>query len=266
MSARIPSRDWLLGSLGSIEVSSSGLTGPMNNYPDLIHQLVVELGVLSRTSRGRTLLSRIQTAGLDTRGCATALEFAQDLEWNPRTEPSPEMALDQLVVLSSGDREVALVLLVALRRAIREMIFSIGRQSSDLDIGSIVLVELLSVIAISDGDKSVGQLLDRTYRATQRLVRRRDREVLREVPWEVGLDAEEIVTLPELFTCELLEEVFREGLIGQSDIELIRQTRIDGEELADAAARLNEAYKTVQRRRHRAESIILQYLLAAEES
>jgi hypothetical protein len=176
------------------------------------------------------------------------------------------MALDQLVVLSSGDREVALVLLVALRRAIREMIFSIGRQSSDLDIGSIVLVELLSVIAISDGDKSVGQLLDRTYRATQRLVRRRDREVLREVPWEVGLDAEEIVTLPELFTCELLEEVFREGLIGQSDIELIRQTRIDGEELADAAARLNEAYKTVQRRRHRAESIILQYLLAAEES
>jgi len=266
MRARNPSRDWLLGSFGKTQVSSRGLTDPMNNFPDPIHQLVIDLGVLSRTSRGRALLFRFEAAGLDTRGCETVLELAHHLEWNPRTEPSPEMALDQLVAFAKGDRDAALVLLVALHRAFREMIFSIGRQSSDLDIESEVLVELLFGIATSDGEQSVDQLLDRTYRATRRLVRNRQYEVLRLDPWEVGLDVEEILTLPELFTCELLDEVFREGLIEKADMELIRLTRIEGEELADAAARLKEPYKTIQRRRHRAESIIRQFLASERES
>lgn len=247
-------------------MSSRGLTDPMNNFPDPIQQLAIELGVLSRTSRGRALLSRLEAAGLDTRGCETVLELAQSLQWNPRTEPTPENALDQLVALSKGDRDAALVLLVALRRVIGEMIFSIGRESSDLDIESEILVELLSAISTSDGEKSVDQLLDRTYRATRRLVRNRQYEALRMVPWEAGLDVEEILTLPELFTCELLDEVVREGLIGLADVELIRLTRIEGEELADAAARLNEPYKTIQRRRHRAESTIRQSLISERES
>jgi len=238
----------------------------MNNFPDPIHQLVIELGVLSRMSRGRALFSRLETAGLDTRGCETVLELALVLEWNPRTDPSPAMALDELAALSRGDRDAALVLLVALRRAIGEMIFSIGRQSSDLDIESEILVELLSSILTSEGEKSVDQLLDGTYHATRKLVRNRQYEALRMVPWEVGLDVEEILTIPELFTCELLDNVFREGLVCRADMELIRLTRVEGEELADAAARLNEPYKTIQRRRHRAESIIRQSLVSERES
>jgi len=265
MKPKNPFRDWVVGSFGKTPMSSRWLTGPMNNYPDPIHQLVVDLGFLSRTSRGRALHMRLRVAGIDARGSDSVLEVAHDLEWNPRTEPNPSPVLEQLVALTSGDQGATLVLLVALRRALREMAFAIGRQSSDQDVAAEILVELLAGIAVSGGSSSIGQLLDRTYRAALRTVGHQDRQAAQETSWEIGDDVEEI-NYADPFALELLEQCVGSGAITLTDAAIIRLTRVEGVSLDDVADACRVKYQTVKRRRNRAETAIRRFLRDAGES
>jgi DNA-directed RNA polymerase specialized sigma24 family protein len=261
-----PSRDWLAESHGTRHVRSQWLTGHMNNYQEPIHQLVVELDALSRTSRGRALLSRLEIGGIDTRGANSALEVAHDLEWNPRRESSPAPDLDKLVALSIDDSEVSLILLVALRQVLQEMTFSIGRLSSDPDVTSEIVAELLAGIAMADGAKSVEQLLDRTYRTTRRTIRRRERQAARELPWDIDDDVEETLVAPEQFTAEVLGELIHRGYLREADAELFRLTRVDGISLSNIARRRGVRYETLKRRRHRTEMAIRAYLRIAGDA
>ena len=265
MNDKNPSRDWVVGSLGKVPMSSPWLTGPMNNYPDPIHQLVVELDVLSRTSRGRALHTRLRAAGIDACGSESALEIAHDLEWNPRTELSPSPVLEQLAAMANGDQDATLVLLAALRRALREMTFAIGRLNSDQDVAAEILVELLASIAVSGGANSIGPLLDRTYRAALSSVGHQDRQAAREVPWEIGDDMEE-VNCADPVPIDLLEQYVDSGAITLTDAELIRLTRVEGVSLDDVAKARRVKYQTVKRRRNRAETVIRGFLRDAGES
>jgi DNA-directed RNA polymerase specialized sigma24 family protein len=265
MNDKNPSRDWVVGSLGNSQRTSLWLSGVMNNFPDPIRQLVVELDVLSRTSRGRALHTRLRAAGIDARGSDSVLEIAHDLEWNPRTELSPSPVLEQLVALTSGDQDVTLVLLVALRRVLREMAFAIGRMNSDQDVAAEILVELLAGVAVSEGANSLVPLLDRTYRTARRFLRHQDWQVAREVPWEIGDDVEEIICA-DLVPLDLLEQFVDSGAITLTDAEVIRLTRVEGVSLDEVAKARRVKYQTVKRRRNRAETAIRGHLRDAGES
>jgi DNA-directed RNA polymerase specialized sigma24 family protein len=236
----------------------------MNYYPDPIHRLVYELDVLSRTTRGRALFSRLAAANISVAGANSLLEVAQGLEWNPRIEPIPSPILERLVIMSIEDQDTTLILLVALRLALREMAFSIERLSRDPDVVPEILVDLLSEITISGGTDSVTLLLDRTYRKARSTLRRRDRQSAPEVPWDIGDDFEDVMN--EEGTSDLWERFVNSGTISSSDAELIRLTRYEGQSLAEVSKVRRVSYQVSQRRRNRAETVIRGLLRDAGES
>ena len=264
MTSESPVPDWMLGSHGNNPRTSRWLSEVMNHYPDPIHRLVVELNVLSKTSRGRALFSRLAVADITVLGANSLLEIAQGLEWKPRIEPTPSPVLERLVILSFGDQDVTLIILVALRRALREMAFAIERLSSDPDVVPEILVDLLAELAISGGTHSVGLLLDRTYRSARRTLRRQYRRSTLEAPWDIGDDAEDIAD--EEGPSDLWERFVNSGTISSPDADLIRLTRIDGLSLADVSKARQVSYQVAQRRRNRAETVIRGLLRDAGES
>ena len=263
MSSKSPLPDWVVGSLGSFQLSSLCPSGRMNNYPDPIQQLVIELDVLSKTSRGRALYSRLAAANLTVPGAESLLEVAHGIEWDPRTEPRPCPVLERLALLSKGDNDTTLVLLVALRRALREMAFAIGRLSSDLDVVPEILAGLLSEHAISGAVDSIDSLLDRTYQSARRTVRRQDRQAAREVPWAIDDDLEEEIVVDD--STQMLEGFVGSGIILPPDADVIRLTRIEGFSLAEVSKARRVTYQTIKRRRNRAESAIRGFLRDAGE-
>ncbi len=246
--------DWIVGSLGKSQRTSLWLSEVMNNYPDPIHRLTIELDVLSRTSPGRALFSRLAASDITVPGASSLLEVAQGLEWNPRIEPTPSPVLDRLVILSLKDQDTTLILLVALRRAVRELAFAIERLSSNPDVVPEILVDLLAELAISGGTDSVGLLLDRTYRSARRMLRRQDRQSAREVPWDIGDEFEYVTN--EARTSGVFERFISSGTISSPDADLIRMTRIEGLSLAEVSKARRVSYQVVQRRRNRAETVI----------
>jgi DNA-directed RNA polymerase specialized sigma24 family protein len=264
MTYESPVPEWVVGSHGNSQRTSLWLSEVMTNYPDPIHQLVVELNVLSKTSRGRALFSRLQDANVTVPGAISLFEVAQGLEWNPRIEPTPSLVLERLVTLSFRDQDTTLTLLVALRRALREMAFSIGRLSSDPDVVPEILVDLLAELANSGDTESVGVLLDRTYRSARRTLRRQDRQSAPEVPWEFGDDFEEVTN--DVGDSDLLERFVRSGTTSSPDADLIRLTRIEGLSLAEVSNARSANYQTVKRRRNRAETVIRRLLREEGES
>ena len=264
MTYESPVPEWIVGSLGNSRRTSLWLSEVMTNYPDPIHRLVVDLNVLSKTSRGRALFSRLEAADVTVPGAISLFQVAQGLEWNPRIEPTPSPVLERLVVVSPKDRDTTLTLLVALRRVLREMAFSIGRLSSDPDVVPEILVDLLAELAISGGAESVGVLLDRTYRSARRTLRRQDRQSAPEVPWEFGDDFEDVMS--DLGDSDLLERFVRSGTTSSPDADLIRLTRIEGLSLAEVSNARSANYQTVKRRRNRAETVIRGLLREEGES
>lgn len=264
MSAEKPLRDWIMGSLGNSEVSSLWPTGPMHNYPNPIHQLDIELGVLSRTSRGRALHTRLREAGIDVAGAETALDVARLLEWNPRVQSDPDPLVEELIVCSKGDAEVTLVLLVSLRRALGEIAFSIGRLSSDPDVVAEIIVELLAGLAVAGNAASVDLLLEKAYRSARRTMRRQERAVDREVDWLIGMDIEDPDSSSDSAEGEILKEAVDCGVLRSDDAELIHLTRVEGLSLDDVAKARRVRYKMIQRRRHRAESVVRDFLRNSE--
>jgi DNA-directed RNA polymerase specialized sigma24 family protein len=226
----------------------------MNNYPDPINQLVVELDILSKTSQGRALFCRLAATDITVPGANSLLEVAKGLEWNPRIEPTPSPVLERLVILSLNDQDTTLTMLVALRRAIREMAFAIKRLSSDPDVIPEILVDLLGELATSGGTDSVGQLLDRAYRSARATSRRQDRRSASEVPWEISDDFEEMSN--DESEPDFLERFVCSGTISSTDADLIRLTRIDGHSLAEVSGTRRVSYQVAQRRRNRAETLI----------
>ena len=238
-------------------------SGFMNKYPDPTQQLVVGLDVLSRTSRGRALYSRLADANITVPGADSLLEIAHGLEWDPRTEPRPNPILERLARLTNGDRDTTLILLVALRRTLREMAFAIGRLSSDPDVVPELLVGLLSELAISGGVDSIDVLLDRTYQSARRTMRRQDRLTAREVAWAIDVDLEDVIAVDE--TSQILEGFVGLGIISSPDADIIRLTRIEGLSLAEVSRFRRAKYQTIKRRRNRAESAIRGFLRDAGE-
>jgi len=255
--------EWIVGSLGNGQKTSLWLCDVMNYYPDPIHRLVIELDVLSRTSRGRALYLRFLAADVNVPGASSLLEVAQGLEWNPRIEPTPSPVLERLAGLSRGDQDATLVLLVALRGALREMAFAIERLSSDPDVVPEILVELVAEIAMSDAIDSVGPLLDRTYRSARRTLRRQDRQSAPEVSWDIGDDFEDVTN--EEGTSDVFQRFVSSGTISSPDADLIRLTRIEGLSLAEVSEARRANYQTVKRRRNRAESVVRGLLRDAGE-
>lgn len=264
MTCESPIPAWIVGSLGNDQKTSLWLSDGMNNYTDPIRRLVIELEVLSKTSRGRALYSRLLVADVTVPGASSPLEVALGLEWNPRIEPTPSPVLERLAGLARGDQDATLALLVALRRALREMAFAIERLSSDPDVVPEILVDLLAELAISGGADSIGLLLDRTHRSARRTLRRQDRQSAPEVPWDIGDDFEDVTY--EEGASDLFDRFVSSGTISSSDADLIRLTRIEGLSLAEVSKARRAKYQTVKRRRNRAESVIRGLLRDAGES
>lgn len=158
------------------------------------------------------------------------------------------------------------MLLVALRRALGEIAFSIGRVSSDPDVSSEILVELLTGLAISGGAPSVDLLLDQTCRNARRAIRRQERAVGREVDWRVGTDVEDLSSNVAPDASELLEKIVDVGAVRREDAELIHLTRVGGLSLSDVAKARSVRYEMIQRRRHRAEAVVREFLRKSGES
>jgi hypothetical protein len=238
---------------------SHGLTGAMTTHTDPIQLLVRELNVVSATSIGRRSLFRIEAAGLDILGCTTASELAHGIAWDPRKEETPNPHLVALVPLARDDHEVALIVMVALRRPLRDIWFSIVRMGDDLDVGAELLAVLWSQIAGTHEGRDLDAILESVIVQTRRNVRRNKRECTAHESIE-GMDFNDGRPNPGDLTDNLLGHLTSQGIVSREDADVIRVTRIDGVPFREFVRTNDLAHSTTWKRRHRAEEIIAGHL------
>ena len=238
---------------------SHGLTGAMTTHINPIQLLVRELNIVSRTTASQRILLRIEAAGLDLLGCTTASELAQTIAWNPRNGEAPHEHLAALVPLTGGDHEIALIVMVALRRPLRDIWFSIVRLSGDPDVGAEMLCVLWSQFARADSGADLDVILETVYLETRRKVRQDQRRGAAYESIE-GLDFVDEVSNPYDLTDNLLGHLTAQGIVSREDAEVIRATRIDGVPFRDFVRARNLVHSTTWKRRHRAEEVIAGHL------
>ena len=227
----------------------------MTNYSDPIQLLVTEFDTLSATSIGRGVLRRMEMLRIDTHGCATLKEFAQQLEWDPRKEARCHSTLLALVPLAPNDREIALVIMVALRRPFRDMWFSLTRVTGDLDVGGELLVELWSALTRIQQASDLENLMESVYQATRRKVRRSQRQQ-GQLESIGALDFIDDDPIAQCVGDNLLDQLVHRELMGSDDAELIRLTRVEGVPLVELAKSLHVSYDSLRMRRQRIERVI----------
>jgi hypothetical protein len=238
---------------------SHGLTGAMTTHTNPIQLLVRELDIVSRTSGNRRVLLRIDAAGLDLLGCTTASELARTITWDPRMEESPHHHLDALMPLSGGDHQIALIVMVALRRPLRDIWFSIVRAAQDSDVGAEMFAVLWSQFARVDESGDIDEILETVLLETRRKVRRDTRECATYESIE-GLDFIDGESNPYDITDNLLGHLGAQGIVSREDADVIRATRIDGVPFRDFVRTRNLVHSTTWKRRQRAEEIIAGHL------
>jgi hypothetical protein len=238
---------------------SHGLTSPMTNYTDPIQLLTRELDTISATSLGRLALQRIEVHGLDIEGCTTLNELARLIEWDPRHVAVCHPTLSGLVSRAASDHVIALTGLVAMRRPLRDIWFSLARSSNDPDVGAELLVALWTSLELAPIDASPGDILSTVFLQTRRTIRsdQRRQSILESIE---GLDfADERVATIAVRDDEL-ERLITEEVICANDAELIRVTRILGMSLVDYVQTRGLHYDVTRKRRRRAERTIAIHL------
>ena len=238
---------------------SHGLTGAMTTHIDPIQLLVRELNIVSRTTANQRILLRIEASGLDLLGCTTAAELAQTIAWNSRNGEAPHEHLTALVPLTGGDQEIALIVMVALRRPLRDIWFSIVRLSGDPDVGAEMLCVLWSQFARADSSADLDDILEIVFLETRRKVRQDQRRGAAYESIE-GLDFVDEVSNPYDLTDNLLGHLTTQGIVTREDAEVIRATRIGGVPFREFVRTRKLVYSTTWKRRHRAEVIIAGHL------
>ena len=237
---------------------SHGLTVPMNNYTDPIQLLTTELDTLSSLTGGQRLLQRVQATGIDTMRATTASDLARAIEWNPRAEQGCHPTLAALVPLATNDREVAIIVLVALHRPLRAMTYSLSRFAADSDVGMELITTLWGALVENPGI-DVEQLLEVAFVRTRRTVRLEHRRHATSDSIE-GLDFADTAQGLDGLSSDLLATLVDEGVVCRGDADLVRATRVEGATLREHARRQGLAYKTAHQRRLRAERAIANYL------
>jgi DNA-directed RNA polymerase specialized sigma24 family protein len=231
----------------------------MTNHIDPIRLLTTELDTLSATSAGRRVLQRIELGGLDTLGASTPSELAHVIEWNPRTEGRCHATLAALVPLTALDHEIAIIVMAALRRPLRDMWLSSVRFGGNPDDGAELLAGLWRALAqYKDGD--VERILELAFVQSRRSLRRIQRHNAGQESLE-GLDFADGGPNPEDLTDNLLGHLTAQGIVSRKDADLIRVTRMEGVPVCDIAESLNLSYKTTHQRRRRAEAAIAHFLV-----
>lgn len=238
---------------------SHGLTGPMTTHTDPIQLLVRELDIVSRTSANRRVLLRVEAVGLDLLGCTTASEFAQTIAWDPRKTEGPHPHLGALMPLAGGDHQVSFIVMVALRRPLRDIWFSIVRAAQDSDVGAEMLAVLWSQVTRTDEYVDIEEMLETVLLETRRKARRDTRECAAYESIE-GLDFVDDGSNPYDITDNLLGHLTAQGIVSREDADIIRATRIDGVPLRDFVRTRDLAHSTTWKRRQRAEEIIAGHL------
>jgi hypothetical protein len=238
---------------------SHGLTVPMTYHIDPIQLLTAELETLSATSAGKRVLQRIEVRGLDTLGASTPSELAHVIEWNQRTEPCCHATLAAPVPFAAQDHEIAIIVMTALQRPLRDMWLSFVRFGGDPDDGAELLAGLWKVLAKYKGG-DVERILELAYIQTRRTLRRGQRHDAALESIE-GLDFADGGPNPQDLTDNLLGHLSAQGVISRIDADLIRVTRIEGVPIRDFAESLNLPYKTTHQRRRRAEAAIAHFLV-----
>jgi hypothetical protein len=238
---------------------SHGLNVPMTNHIDPIQLLIAELDTLSATSAGRRMLQRIEVRGLDILGATSPSELAQVIEWNPRDEKRCHATLTALAPLATQDHEIAIIVMTALQRPLRDMWLSIVRFGGDPDNGAELLADLWGALAQYKGGDVEG-ILELAFVQTRRSIRRGQRHDAALETIE-GLDFADGGPNPQDLTDNLLGHLTAQGVISRIDADLIRVTRIEGVAIRDLTESLNLPYKTTHQRRRRAEAAIAHFLV-----
>ena len=231
----------------------------MTTHTDPIQLLVRELDVISATSLGRGALRRLESAGFDTQGCATLAELARTIEWDPRKDEVCHPTLTALVRLAAGDYEAFLVVVVALRRPLRDIWFSIARLGDDPDVGAELLAAVWHLLVQVRGEVDLDGLLESAFLETRRRARRDIRRSAALESIEEMDFVDRRATTAEL-PDDLLGYLASEGVISREEAELIRDTRVDDVVFTDFARVRDLNYKTTHQRRLRAERAIATYL------
>jgi hypothetical protein len=238
---------------------SHGLTDPMTNYTDPITLLVFELETLSATSVGRRALRRVEATGVDTLGCTTLKELAQCLAWDPRRGLAGHPTLLALVPLAPNDPEIALVVMVALRRPLRDMWFSITRVTGDPDVGAELLTVLWSLLTRADDGGDLDDLMASVYRGTRQTIRRGHRQQALLVAID-DMDFADCGPNPDDVRDDPLGRLMDQEVISPDDADLIRSTRGGEVTLAEFARVRAVSYDSLRMRRRRIERIVASHL------
>ena len=230
----------------------------MTNYSDPTQLLVTELDTLSATSIGRRVLRRVESEHIDTHGCVTLQEFVRQLEWDPRKEARCHPTLLALVALAPKNRELALVIMVALRQPLRDMWFSLTRVTGDPDVGGELLAELWFALNQFPRVNDLEELMESVYRATRRSVRQSQRQQGRLE--RIGtLDFVDDGPSAQFLGDNLLDLLVHRGLLEPDDAELIRLTRVEGVPLVELAKSRHVSYDSLRMSRRRIERVIASY-------
>jgi hypothetical protein len=238
---------------------SHGLTGAMTTPSDPIQLLVRELNIVSATSLGRRALLRIEAAGYDTMGCTTASELARSIAWDPRKEELPHPHLVAMVPLAAGDHEIALIVMVALRRPLRDIWFSNVRMGDDSDAAADLLAVLWSQFARVRHAADLDTIMEAVLLETRRNVRRDQRRGASHESIE-GLDFADDGPNPNDLTDNLLGNLTEIGVVSRKDADIIYATRVAGVSFRDFVQSNDLVYWATWKRRRRAEEIVAGYL------
>jgi hypothetical protein len=238
---------------------SHGLSGTMTTHSDPIQLLVRELNIVSATSLGRQALLRIEAAGYDTLGCTTVSELAHAIAWDPRKEVTPHPDLIAMVPLAVGDPEIALIVMVALRRPLRDIWFSNVRMGEYSDAGADVLAVLWSQFAGFREGENLDTIMDAVIMETRRNVRRIQRRSASHESIE-GLDFVDEGPNSNELTDDVLSHLTDLGVVSRDNADLIHATRVAGIPLRDFVQSNDLDYWATWKRRRRAEEIVAGYL------
>lgn len=177
-----------------------------------------------------------------------------------------DAALDLLLAQAKAERGAALVGLAGvLLPRLRTAAWPLGRAfpGGAADLESEMLIGLL--LAIDKAEPGRARLAARLCWAARRHAKRSLRRELAERarPSSTPLPAEP--PRPYGHPDFVLWRLARDGVLLHDDAELIAATRLSGEALADAAARLGLSYAAAEKRRWRAESRVAAALMAGSD-
>ena len=249
--------------MGSSYMSDRGIARvpnvPMTNHTDPIGRLLRDLELRSRSRAGLRAIARLQDARCDLDAAETLGDLSRIVSRTAAGHGDIDLT-NWLILLAPGDPDVGLVVLAGLGDVlgrISRMVLRSAPMATDVRSQAVAYAWESIVEAEQSPQSDLARFVSRrTWSRTWSTSRRERRSLQR---FEYTGDSRQLdsrVSEPEETGSNLLDVWIADGILSESQAELIRKSRLDGWSLVDLAAEQGIKVSTLQQRRRRAEKEI----------